>query len=111
ERAVKAEHEFTTLETQVASLDAGEEGLDAEHERAQKSLAELESRLDVLREEEQTAERERTGLAARKEALELGLARKDGAAELLAATDEVSGLMGSVAALLAVEPGFETAVA
>ena len=39
-------------------------------------------------------------LAARKDALELGLNRKDGAGALLAASDAVSGLLGSVAALL-----------
>ena len=58
-----------------------------------------------------TAERERSALAARKEALELGLNRKDGAGALLAATDSVSGLLGSVAALLSVQSGYEAAVA
>src|SRR5690606_19832540 len=55
--------------------------------------------------------RERAALAARVEALELGLTRKDGAGALLAASDRVSGLLGSVAALLSVRDGFETAVA
>ena len=50
-------------------------------------------------------------LAARKEALELGLNRKDGAGALLAASEQINGLMGSVAALLTVRNGFETAVA
>ena len=50
-------------------------------------------------------------LLARKDALEIGLARKDGAGALLAATDDVSGLLGSVAALLSVRSGYETAVA
>ena len=110
-RGERAQREFTALETKVAGLDAGEEGLDAEHEAAAALLADLEDRLAKTREEAQTAERERTGLAARKEALELGLDRKDGAGALLAATDSVSGLLGSVAALLSVRPGYETAVA
>ena len=110
-RGERAQREFTALETKVAGLDAGEEGLDAEHEAAASLLADLEDRLAKTREEAQTAERERTGLAARKEALELGLDRKDGAGALLAATDSVSGLLGSVAALLSVRPGYETAVA
>ncbi len=33
-RADRAQHDFTALETRVAGLDAGEEGLDAEHEAA-----------------------------------------------------------------------------
>ncbi len=41
----------------------------------------------------------------------MGLNRKDGAGALLAATDSVSGLLGSVAALLGVRTGYETAVA
>jgi chromosome segregation protein len=110
-RAERAQRDFTALESRVAGLDAGEEGLDAEHEGAASALADLEDRLAKTREEAQSADRERTGLAARKEALEMGLNRKDGAGALLAASDTVSGLLGSVAALLTVRPGFETAVA
>jgi chromosome segregation protein len=110
-RAERAQRDFTALESRVAGLDAGEEGLDAEHEGAASALADLDERLAKTREEVQAAERERTGLAARKEALELGLNRKDGAGALLAASDSVSGLLGSVAALLTVRGGYETAVA
>ncbi|TCO44305.1 condensin subunit Smc [Kribbella antiqua] len=110
-RAAKAQHDFTALETQVAGLDAGEKGLDDQYEAAQAVLDELDERLAKLRAEERDAERERTGLAARKEALELGLNRKDGAGALLAASEQVNGLMGSVAALLSVRSGYETAIA
>ncbi|MQW77702.1 chromosome segregation protein SMC [Nocardioides sp. dk4132] len=110
-RAQRAQRDFTALETQVAGLDAGEEDLDAEHEAAVAALDDLEARLVKLREEVQQAERERSSLAARKDALEIGLNRKDGAGALLAATDTVSGLLGSVAALLTVRPGYEAAVA
>ena len=110
-RADRAQREFTSLETKVAGLDAGEEGLDAEHEGAASALADLEDRLAKTREEAQAAERDRGALAARKEALELGLNRKDGAGALLAASESVSGLLGSVAALLTVDAGHEVAVA
>jgi chromosome segregation protein len=110
-RAERAQRDFTALETKVAGLDAGEEGLDAEHEAAVAELSDLEDRLGKHREELQLAERERSSLSARKEALELGLNRKDGAGALLAASDSVSGLLGSVAALLTVRSGFEAAVA
>ena len=50
-------------------------------------------------------------MLARREALELGLQRKDGAGALLAAGESVSGVLGSVAAVLSVEPGYESAVA
>lgn len=110
-RADRAQRDFTALETRVAGLDAGEEGLDAEHEAATQVLDDLEERLAKTREEAQQADRDRSSLAARKDALEMGLNRKDGAGALLAATDAVSGLMGSVAALLSVRTGFETAIA
>nr|WP_253945111.1 chromosome segregation protein SMC [Nocardioides sp. zg-DK7169] len=128
-RAERAQRDFTALETQVAGLDAGEEGLDAEHEAAVAALEDLEDRLAKLREEVQQADRDRSSLAARKDALEMGLNRKDGAGALLAAaqtgaadTDDTdtagtavagmaTGLLGSVAALLTVRPGYEAALA
>ena len=110
-RAERAQHDFTSLESRVAGLDAGEEGLDSEHEAASALLSDIEDRLAKTREELTAAERERSTLGARKEALELGLNRKDGAGALLAATDSLSGLMGSVAALLSVRNGYESAVA
>jgi chromosome segregation protein len=110
-RAERAQRDFTALETRVAGLDAGEEGLDAEHEAAVATLDDIDERLAKAREEAQQADRDRAGLAARKDALEIGLNRKDGAGALLAASGSLSGLMGSVAALLTVRPGFEAAVA
>jgi chromosome segregation protein len=110
-RADRAQREFTSLETKVAGLDAGEEGLDAEHEAAVAALSDIEDRLAKARDEAQQADRDRSALGARKDALEMGLNRKDGAGALLAASDSVSGLLGSVAALLTVRSGYQTAVA
>ncbi len=110
-RAERAQRDFTSLETKVAGLDAGEEGLDVEHEAATSTLGDIEERLAKARDEAQQADRDRASLLARRDALEMGLSRRDGASALLAASDSVSGLLGSVAALLSVRPGFETAVA
>ncbi|MBB6626582.1 chromosome segregation protein SMC [Nocardioides sp. KIGAM211] len=110
-RADRAQRDFTSLETRVAGLDAGEEGLDAEHEAASSLLGDIEDRLAKARDEAQQADRDRGALLARKDALEMGLNRKDGAGALLAATDHVSGMLGSVAALLSVRSGYEAAVA
>ncbi len=110
-RVTRAERDFTALETRIAGLDAGEEGLDAEHEVAAGVLGDLEDRLAKTRDEARAADRERGALTARREALELGLNRKDAAGALLAASEPVSGLLGSVAALLQVRAGYETAVA
>ena len=110
-RADRAQRDFTALETKVAGLDAGEEGLDSEHEEAVAALDEVEEQLATAREDAQQSSRDRAGLVARRDALELGLNRKDGAGALLAAGDTVGGLLGSVAALLDVDHGWETAVA
>ena len=95
----------------MAGLDAGELGLDAEHEAAVEVLDAVDAQLAELRREELAAAQSRAALAARVEALHVGLQRKDASAALLAATDQVDGLLGSVAALVSVEPGYETAVA
>ncbi|WP_445257604.1 chromosome segregation protein SMC [Nocardioides aurantiacus] len=110
-RAERAQQDFTSLESRVAGLDAGEEGLDHEHEAASGLLQDLDDRLGKLTAEQAAAEREHTALTARREALEVGLARKDGAGALLAATERLSGLLGSVAAVLTVRTGHERAVA
>ncbi len=109
-----AEHtqrEFAALETTIAGLSAGEQGLDEAYEAAQRALADIDEHLAATVEQERQAEREHSAIGARLEALELGLARKDGSGSLLAAGDRVSELLGSVAALLGVEPGWEAAVA
>ncbi len=109
-RAAAVQQEYDELKAQVEGIEDGD-GLDAEVEEATTAVAEAEDQLTALRAAERDAERERGSFAARKEALELGLNRKDGAGALLAATDLLSGLLGSVAAILTIEQGAETAVA
>ena len=111
QRAMVAQQEFATLETQVAGVEAGEQDLDAEHEAAAAVLADLDGRIETLRQSAREAEQDRATWTARREALELGLRRKDGAGALLAAGARLSGVLGSVAALLQVLPGHENAVA
>ncbi|CAB4641745.1 unannotated protein [freshwater metagenome] len=111
ERADQAAQEFTALETQVAGMDAGELGLDSEHDESSRALADAEKELESAKLEEQEAERERAGAIARLEALEQGMARRDGGAAILAATDTMSGILGSVAALMQIENGWESAIA
>ncbi|MFD0483334.1 chromosome segregation protein SMC [Kineococcus sp. GCM10028916] len=109
-RRERAQTEFAALETQVAGVEEGEEGLDAEYERAAEQLETAEAAHESARTELSAAERERATWAARKEALEIGLSRKDGTGALLAAGSAVSGVLGSVAALLGVRNGYEQAI-
>ncbi|SDU84728.1 condensin subunit Smc [Microlunatus sagamiharensis] len=110
-RAEEATLAFTALESRIAGLDDGELGLDSQYEEAAAALEAVEVRRRELREAETAAAQERAALAARVDALGLGLQRKDAAAALLAEGSTVTGLLGSLSTLLRVEPGLETAVA
>ncbi len=113
-RAAEAELEFARLESSVAEDEEGEEGLDTAYEQAAAELEAAEAELTRWRDAEQAADRARTTAAARLEALGLSLSRKDGAAALLAVAQDAhdaSGILGSVASLVTVQPGLENAVA
>ncbi|MFD4662384.1 chromosome segregation SMC family protein [Streptomyces halstedii] len=111
QRAAAAQEEYESLKTEVEGLDADDQELAERHEAAERLLAEAESALGDAREEATAAERRRAALAARHEALSLGLRRKDGTGVLLGARDRLSGLLGPAAELLTVSPGYEVAVA
>ncbi|PFG42740.1 condensin subunit Smc [Isoptericola jiangsuensis] len=108
-RAEAAARDFAALESEVTGAEAGEEGLDAEHEAAADALEAALAAVAELEAAAATAEKDRSTWSARVEALELSLDRKDGAGALLAG--DQPGVLGSVAALLGVEPGYEAAVA
>ncbi|QJW38494.1 chromosome segregation protein SMC [Cellulosimicrobium protaetiae] len=108
-RGTQARTDFAVLETQVVGAEEGEEGLDAEHEAAADEVERTTSAVRELEDAASAADQERATWSARIEALELSLDRKDGAGALLAA-DGV-GVVGSLAALLGVEAGYEDAVA
>ncbi|WP_371479383.1 chromosome segregation protein SMC [Kitasatospora sp. NBC_00315] len=110
-RAEAAQQEFQQLQDEVDGLAEQDDELEAGHQRARAALGERERELAAVRDAVGTAERERAAAAARREALALGLRRKDGSGALLAASDRLAGLLGPAAALLKVEAGHETAVA
>ncbi|MFI9647962.1 chromosome segregation protein SMC [Streptomyces sp. NPDC052040] len=111
ERAVAAQEEYEALQGEVDGLDAGDAELTDRHETAKRGLAEAEAALSAAREAATAAERGRAAVAARREALALGLRRKDGTGALLGAGNRLSGLLGPAAELLTVTPGHEVAVA
>ncbi|MET9584763.1 chromosome segregation protein SMC [Streptomyces sp. NPDC006539] len=110
-RAVAAQEEYEQLKAEVEGLDAGDEELGERHDAAKRELAEADAALSAAREAATGAERKRAAVAARHEALALGLRRKDGTGVLLASKDSLSGLLGPAAELLTVTPGHEVAVA
>jgi chromosome segregation protein len=111
ERAELAEEQFAVVQEQSEGFDDEDADLVARHTAAVQAHESAQARARELGDAERSAEREASEWGAREEALALGLRRKDGAGALLAATDRVPGVLGSVAALLAVDPGHEAALA
>ncbi|GAA1922354.1 AAA family ATPase [Streptantibioticus ferralitis] len=111
ERAVTAQEEYEQLRAQVDGLAVDDAELEERYESAKREQERAEEELAAAREAATTAERERAALAARHDALALGLRRKDGTGILLGADDRLTGLLGPAAELLTVAPGFEVPVA
>ncbi|QOR72056.1 chromosome segregation protein SMC [Ruania alkalisoli] len=109
DRAQRASREFTALEQQAVGQAEGEEDLDDAHEQAREQLERAQERVRELAEAEREADGARATWTARRDALELSLTRKDATGTVLEAED-LPGVLGPVADLLTVEPGYETAV-
>jgi chromosome segregation protein len=110
-RSENAQAQFAAVESEIAGLDSGEVDLDAVYEAAAAALAAAEENVTSLQAEEREIERQRSAAAARRDALGLGLNRKDGSGALIAARDALPGVLGTVADVVAVDSGYETAVA
>ncbi|MFE0628633.1 chromosome segregation protein SMC [Streptomyces sp. NPDC058864] len=111
ERAESAQEEYEELRARVEDLDADDSELDERLEAAKDEQARADEAHSAAREAATAAERRRAALAARHDALALGLRRKDGTGALLAAGDRLAGLLGPAAELLTVAPGHEVPVA
>ena len=108
-RVDEAKREFARLESEVAGLDAGELGLDADFEKAKSALNQSRSQVDKLKEELARVEREKSAAEAKVDALRQATLHKDGSGALLTNTRGIE-VRGSVASLISVEPGWEKAV-
>ncbi|MEV0996344.1 chromosome segregation protein SMC [Nonomuraea sp. NPDC050202] len=88
-----------------AALEEAKSGLDA----PRAALQSAKSGVSTARAADQEAQRAVAALAARRDALELGLAKGDGGAAVLDA--DLAGVLGPLAASMQVTPGAEQAVA
>jgi len=104
------QEEYALLETQIASLDASEPGLDSEFENAKNALATATAEHVALLEKEREAERSRSGLEARLRALQESLEHRDGSEALIGGRGGVQ-VRGRLASLINVTNGWEAAVA
>jgi chromosome segregation protein len=109
-RAQQTRAEFEIVQARVRELDQGEVGLDEQHERTVAALRSVEERVAELQSAERAAERQVASLRARIDALSVGLQRKDGTA-WLAQNHTGTGLLGPIAKLVKVRPGYEAALA
>ncbi|WP_115944250.1 chromosome segregation protein SMC [Amycolatopsis thermalba] len=110
-RAELAVEELEEARAEGGVEESDDAGLQARHDRAVQANQAAKARVEELVKAERQAEREIASEKARVDALSMGLRRKDGAGELLGAGDRLPGLLGSVAALLSVEAGYEVALA
>jgi chromosome segregation protein len=111
ERSSIAQSEFQRVEVNVVGLGQGELGLDAEHEVALGALAQADADVERIQAEINDVDRRRVAVAARGDALELSLRRTDASGTLLASSDRVAGMIGSLASMIHVDPGAQAAVA
>jgi chromosome segregation protein len=108
-RVDEAKREFARLESEVAGLDAGELGLDAEFEKAKSALGDSRAHVEKLNNELSRAERDKSAAEAKVDALRQATLHKDGSGALLTNSRGIE-IRGSVASLISVEPGWEKAV-
>ncbi|MEU1525788.1 chromosome segregation protein SMC [Nocardia rhamnosiphila] len=108
-RGTAAQSEFDAVQDELAELDAGEAGLDVQHEHAVEALGLADRRVTELRAEDREAGRLVASLTARIEALGMNLASRDGAAWLT--ENHPAGLLGPLSGQLRVHTGYESAVA
>ncbi len=107
ERTAAAEAELATARDELGALAEGDTSLEERCAHAAEAHDGARGRVAELVAREREADRQRAHWRARVEALSVGLARRDGSAALLGA----DGVLGTVSALVAVEPEARTAVA
>ncbi|RQP12529.1 MAG: chromosome segregation protein SMC [Microbacteriaceae bacterium] len=108
-----AEERREAARAELVALEGDEEGVAEDTElagaveAAERSVKELQERVDALREELHAAERERDALAARTSALTMATDQQDGSHQIIG----LGGIRGLVAEHIKVEAGFEAAIA
>jgi len=108
-RARQAQEKYSELEQRAVGVETGEEELKTAHEAALVALDEKEVEVAALLEAQREAETAVATWRARREALELALARKDATGALL--DGDSPGILGALAGDIHVEGGHENAIA
>ena len=109
-REEKAQSEYAQHELEIASAGSGEIGLDTQFEAAKSALNEAKENLAKLSQAERNADRKRNSIESKLDAIRLTSANRDGTSALLSDSRGIK-ILGSLASLISIEPGFEAAVA
>jgi chromosome segregation protein len=105
-----AKSDYAQFELEIANADSGEKGLDTSFENAKNSLEASQKLHAELIDVERAAERERNAVEAKIETLKLTSQIHNGADALLKDSRGIS-IKGSVASLIEIDRGWESAVA
>lgn len=109
-RAENALREYSMHEMDIAGADSGELGLDTEFEMAKRNLESAKGELEHLLESKRAADSQRNAIEAKLEAIHLTSKSRDGGAELVNNSRGLT-ILGSVASLVEIESGWESATA
>ncbi|CAB4972125.1 unannotated protein [freshwater metagenome] len=109
-RVDSAQREYSTYELDIASADTGEKGLDSQFETTKSNIESAKSKFQELVEAERLADRERNAIESKIEAMKLTSQNRDGASALLRDSRGVH-ILGSVASLVEIDSGWESAAA
>ena len=109
-RVDSARRDFATLESEIAGLDASESGLDAEFERCKAKLNHVQTRFERAKADLINSEKKKGSIQAKVDALRQATLHKDGSGALLTNSRGIE-VKGSVASLIEIDNGWESAVA
>jgi chromosome segregation protein len=109
-RVDQAKASYSQFEMEIAGADAGELGLDSQFEVAKSALDGAKKKHQDLIEQERASDRERNSVESKLEAMKITSQSRDGAAALVRDSRGVN-LLGSIASLIQIDNGWESAVA
>ena len=109
-RVDQAKAAYSQFEMEIAGADAGELGLDSQFEVAKSALDSAKKKHQDLIDQERASDRERNSVESKLEAMRITSQSRDGAAALVRDSRGVS-LLGSVASLIQIDSGWESATA
>jgi len=99
---------YEALESELSFASPADSTYEQQYEKAQNEVTSVSAKIESLRDELHTAERERDSLLAKRNALNLTLEQKDGTTELNSAG--LQGIRGLVASHMRIDAGYEAAI-